>query len=125
MNACYSPLVERAGQLVSKDQLLDVVWPNLVVEENNLQQQISRLRKMLGPEAIATVSRSGYRFTLELQRVTAQPQSTPANRTHNLPRLLTSFIGHEEDLAEYSCLLHDSRLLTLIGIGGCGKTRLA
>ena len=41
-------LVERAGQLVSKAELLDLVWPGLVVEENNLQVQISALRKILG-----------------------------------------------------------------------------
>lgn len=48
-------LVERAGQLVSKNQLLDLVWSGLVVEENNLQVQISTLRKLLGPQAIATI----------------------------------------------------------------------
>ena len=47
-------LVERAGQLVTKDELLALVWPNLVVEENNLQVQVSTLRKVLGAGAIAT-----------------------------------------------------------------------
>ena len=56
-------LVERAGDLVSKAQLLELVWPGLVVEENNLQVHISTLRKLLGPELIATVPGHGYRFT--------------------------------------------------------------
>jgi DNA-binding winged helix-turn-helix (wHTH) protein/TolB-like protein len=59
-------LVERAGHLVTKEELFSLVWPHLVVEENNLQVQVSALRKILGPAAIATVSRQGYRFTLEL-----------------------------------------------------------
>ena len=42
-------LVEHAGDLLSKEELLDLVWPGLVVEENNLQVQISTLRKLLGP----------------------------------------------------------------------------
>jgi DNA-binding winged helix-turn-helix (wHTH) protein/TolB-like protein len=61
-------LVERAGHLVTKEELFNLVWPKLVVEENNLQVQVSALRKILGPAAIATVSGQGYRFTLELTR---------------------------------------------------------
>jgi DNA-binding winged helix-turn-helix (wHTH) protein len=45
-------LVERAGKLVSKDELLERVWPKLVVEENNLQVQVSAPRRNLGPEAL-------------------------------------------------------------------------
>ena len=41
-------LAERAGQLVTKDELLERVWPNVVVVENNLQVQISTLRRLLG-----------------------------------------------------------------------------
>ena len=48
--------MQRPGQLVTKEELLDRVWPNLVVEENNLQVQISALRKILGQEVIATDS---------------------------------------------------------------------
>ena len=54
-------LVERAGLLVSKTQLFELVWPGLIVEENNLQVHISTLRKVLGPELIATVPSRGYR----------------------------------------------------------------
>ena len=52
-------LVECAGQLVTKDELLERVWPKLVVEENNLQVQVSTLRKLLGSEAIVTVPGRG------------------------------------------------------------------
>lgn len=57
-------LIERRDRVVSKNELLDLVWPGLVVEENNLQVQVSALRKLLGPQAIATIPGRGYRFTL-------------------------------------------------------------
>ena len=119
-----SALVERAGQLVTKDQLLGLVWPGVVVEENNLQVQVSALRKILGTAAIATTAGRGYCFTLELTPG-SESASLPETPRHNLPSQLTSFIGHDDDLEEYAALLEQARLLTLTGIGGCGKTRLA
>ncbi len=50
---------------------------------------------------------------------------SPIESPNNLPRQLTSFIGRERELAEAAALLRNSRLLTLTGAGGCGKTRLA
>ena len=67
-------LVERAGRLVSKDELLERVWPKLVVEESNLQVHVSALRKILGQDAIATVIGRGYRFTMALE---AAPTAAP------------------------------------------------
>jgi len=57
-------LVENSGHLVDKDELMSAVWPDTVVEENNLTQSVSALRKALGPEHpyIETVPRQGYRF---------------------------------------------------------------
>ena len=68
-------LVERRDRLVPKDELLALVWPRLVVEDNNLQVQISTLRKLLGREAIATAPGRGYRFTLELEDKTRASSS--------------------------------------------------
>ena len=59
-------LLEERGRLVGKDELMRRIWPDAVVEENNLTVQISSLRKVLGPDAIATVAGRGYRFTLPL-----------------------------------------------------------
>lgn len=59
-------LVEHAGQLVTKDELLKRVWAGLVVEESNLHAQISVLRKALGIAAIETVAGRGYRFMLDV-----------------------------------------------------------
>jgi len=120
-------LVERSGHLVTKDQLLERIWPRLVVEENTLQAHVSALRKVLGAEAIATISGQGYRFTPEVTHVAANaaPASLATARKHNLPQQLTSFIGRERVIVELKVLLDRTRLLTLTGAGGCGKTRLA
>src|ERR1700674_1722453 len=48
-------LVERARHLVTKEELFSLVWPKLIVEDTNLHVQVSALRKILGPAAIATV----------------------------------------------------------------------
>ena len=52
---------ERPGQLVGKHTLMDLVWPGLVVEENNLAAQVSALRKVLGGDLIATGAPSASR----------------------------------------------------------------
>jgi adenylate cyclase len=57
-------LLERRDRVVTKSELLDIAWPGLVVEENNLAVQISSLRKILGAPAIATVAGRGYRFAV-------------------------------------------------------------
>ena len=57
-------LIAHHDRVVTKDELLDMVWPGLVVEENNLQAQVSNLRKLLGPKAIATIQGRGYQFSL-------------------------------------------------------------
>jgi DNA-binding winged helix-turn-helix (wHTH) protein len=55
-------LVDRAARLVTKDELLDQVWPKMVVEEAALHLQVSALRKVLGADAITTVSGRGYQL---------------------------------------------------------------
>ncbi len=66
-------LVERRDRVVTKNELLDLAWPGLVVEENNLSVQVSALRKVLGPAAIATVTGRGYRLAL----VAGAPDAAP------------------------------------------------
>ena len=60
-------LIERRERLVTKNELLEAAWPGLVVEENNLQVQISALRKALGSHAIVTIPGRGYRFAVNLE----------------------------------------------------------
>jgi predicted ATPase/DNA-binding winged helix-turn-helix (wHTH) protein len=129
-------LIEHRDRLVTKNELLDLVWPGLVVEENNLQVQISTLRKVLGPQAIATIPGRGYRFTAVLEG----PPSTnaaaePREKSDSYPSLsvpmtnvsigLHSLVGREEDLAVLHRLLANHRLVSVVGAGGIGKTRVA
>lgn len=67
-------LVEHSGRVLEKDELMQLVWPETAVEESNLTQNISQLRKLLGegnPEArlIETIPRRGYRFVAEVTEV--------------------------------------------------------
>lgn len=117
-------LVERAGHLVTKDELLDQVWPKMVVEEAALHVQVSALRKVLGADAITTVSGRGYQFTLPVTKGDGEPNRASRSK-HNLPYQLTSFVGREQEIAQLQELVTAHRLVTLTGAGGAGKTRLA
>src|SRR6516162_7175415 len=68
-------LIEARGALVTKDEIMARVWPDTVVEENNLMVQISALRKALGEDRdlIRTVSGRGYRFIGEIRSPVADP----------------------------------------------------
>ena len=125
-------LIDRQGQLVSKHELLDAVWPGLVVEENNLVVQVGTLRKLLGAEVIATIPGRGYRFTALADAHAAATSSVDAagaaarpSLRSNLPELLPALIGRDDDLAALGALLDAHRLITIVGAGGMGKTRLA
>ncbi|MBX3644781.1 MAG: winged helix-turn-helix domain-containing protein [Rubrivivax sp.] len=131
-------LAAQAGRLVPKSQLLDEAWPGLVVEEGNVAAQIMALRKALGSDAIATVAGHGYRFTLAAEPVGAAEgaphaaassspaaPAMPAAARHNLPAAATSFVGRTAEIAQITGLLQTHRLVSLLGPGGIGKTRLA
>jgi DNA-binding winged helix-turn-helix (wHTH) protein len=70
-----------------RDELLDRVWPGLVVEPNNLEVQVWALRRVIGPDAIATIPGRGYRFTLPVQagRWARRDLAAPADDAHVLP----------------------------------------
>jgi predicted ATPase len=117
-------LVDRAGHLVTKDELLARVWPKTVVEEAALHVQVSALRKVIGADAITMVSGRGYQFTLPVTKGDGKVDRT-AKTKHNLPYQLTSFIGREQEITQLKALVTANRLVTLTGAGGAGKTRLA
>lgn len=125
-------LVERAGQLVSKDELMQRVWAGVVVEDNNIAVHVAQLRKTLGAQAIATIPGCGYRFAWP---VAAEPAaaSPPPQRAAtpledapgNLPARLPPLIGRARELAELQALVQAQPLVTLCGAAGVGKTLLA
>ncbi len=126
-------LVEAQGELVTKEELLARVWPGAVVEESNIQVQVSALRKALGEDRglILTVPLRGYRFTGEVHALDAEgralPPAGPAPVRQvptNLPAPVSDFIGRESDLRTLRELLRRHRLVTVVGTGGIGKTRL-
>lgn len=124
-------LVRRPAALCTKAELLDEVWPGLVVEEANLTVQVSALRKALGADCIATIPGRGYRFTADLGILAASPAAAPAAgpsrprlRTH-LPDVLAPLIGRADDLEALDALLQQQTLVTVLGAGGMGKTALA
>ncbi|HKM71057.1 MAG TPA: winged helix-turn-helix domain-containing protein, partial [Stellaceae bacterium] len=142
-------LIEAHGAVVSKNALMARVWPERIVEENNLQWQISALRAAFGADRnlIRTVSGRGYQFRAEVDTVygspeadagtpigAAQPDPREARRdggmpgelpSTNLPEPISELIGRDEVLGEILSLASAHRLVTLTGAGGIGKTRLA
>lgn len=129
-------LLQHRDRVVSKDELLDMAWPGVVVEENNLQAQVSALRKLLGPQAIVTIPGRGYRFALEPTDATpaaatidASAPPAPAPEAHpnltHLPLVLTPLIGRTLDVHNLDTLMGQHRLLTIVGAGGIGKSLLA
>jgi predicted ATPase/DNA-binding winged helix-turn-helix (wHTH) protein len=130
-------LIDARGAVLSKDALMARVWPERVVEENNLQSQISALRAAFGVdrELIRTVSGRGYQFTGKIQISSALPDVCASaglpvvpevvSPATNLPEPISELIGRDDELGVIMGLTVTSRLVTLTGPGGIGKTRLA
>ncbi len=121
-------LVEAEGALVSKGDLMRRIWPDRVVEENNLEFQISTLRKVLAADRklIRTVVGRGYQFTGDIRISGAAIAMVPVpSRTANLPTPVSELIGREAETRDVLKLVMAHRLVTLTGAGGIGKTRLA
>ena len=135
-------LVLHRDRVVTKHELMEIAWPRLVVEDNNLNVQIVMLRKLLGHPAIATVPGRGYRFALPVLHAGASA-TTPAAalgasavsttavaaadppRRSNLPSHLPVLYGRDHDVATVTALLQAHAIVTVSGAGGIGKTRLA
>jgi predicted ATPase/DNA-binding winged helix-turn-helix (wHTH) protein/Tfp pilus assembly protein PilF len=130
--AVLAALVSRPHEYVQKAAIMEAAWSGLVVEEANLAVQISAIRRALarvpgGEGWIETLSRRGYRFVGPVVDIIgpAESAANPDGERTNLPQVLNSFVGRGRELSEIRQLLPTCRLLTLIGTGGIGKTRLA
>jgi predicted ATPase/DNA-binding winged helix-turn-helix (wHTH) protein len=134
-----STIVLAAGRIVTKDELMERVWPGLFVEESNIHVHLSAVRKALGDHRlmIDTVPGRGYRFKAHELAVAssaradgADLQALHVNATdaistrHPLPRRRTLF-GRDEALDGIGRRFAQSRVVTLTGPGGVGKTCLA
>lgn len=126
---CY--LVQNRGRIITKQELLETVWPDTFVTEDSLVQCLIEVRRALQDDArtlIRTVPRRGYLFTPEVREVGADAIARDSQSlSNNLPAALTSLIGRSEERASILDLMarEDVRLVVLTGPSGTGKTRLA
>jgi predicted ATPase/DNA-binding winged helix-turn-helix (wHTH) protein len=128
-------LVERAGEIVKKSELMARVWPDTIVEEGCLRVHIAALRKALGDgqagvRYVENVTGQGYRFIAPLTRVDEAPpapvaQARGAEHSHNIPIPLTRMIGRAPVVATLASRLPHRRFVTIVGPGGIGKTTVA
>lgn len=130
-------LVQSAGELVTKNDLMDRVWPGLNVEDNTIQVHISAIRKALGSDRgmLKTDSGRGYRLLGDwvIRRETLPRQAELINRARagnhpyltNVSVAASALIGRETAVQNLRDLVSAYRVVTLTGPGGIGKTVLA
>ncbi|WP_457326401.1 winged helix-turn-helix domain-containing protein, partial [Roseateles sp. P5_E11] len=107
-------LAARPAELFTKAELIERVWPGLVVEEGNLRVQVNALRRLLGEDAIATVPGRGYRFTAarhDEAQAAAAPLPAPAT---------TTLFGRDADLARLRQALAAPGCVSVVGSPGVG-----
>jgi DNA-binding winged helix-turn-helix (wHTH) protein len=121
-------LVELAGQFVTREELLSRTWGGRVVEEINLRVHMAALRRILGdhdrviPHFICNVPAKGYCFVAPVVRSSDAP-IVETSRSAPLPLpAATELIGRESTIAELVEELQASRIVTIVGPGGIGKS---
>jgi predicted ATPase/DNA-binding winged helix-turn-helix (wHTH) protein len=121
-------LVNRAGEVISKDELIAKAWPDVTVEEGSLRVHLSGLRKALadggfGRRYIENVKGRGYCFVAPVTRQAAKDHKASSfARSSNLPPALSRMIGRDDTILEIRNRLETERLITVLGTGGIGKT---
>jgi predicted ATPase/DNA-binding winged helix-turn-helix (wHTH) protein len=132
--AILNALVENAGDIVSKGQLMNKAWPDTYVEECSLRVHVYALRKALGDgqsgqRYVLNIPGRGYRFVAPVARSNRAPFSAlrpPQSPTiHNLPAQLSGIVGRSDLIAEIAEKLPQRGLITIVGPGGVGKTTVA
>jgi len=123
-------MVRANGEVVTKSELLDRVWPGAIVSENALEVHVSALRRALGADRamLKTVFGRGYCLTGEWRPT--QPRAVSAGtaavvgRESNLPLRVSQLIGRDAEISFIRDRLRQVRIITITGPGGIGKTRL-
>jgi len=127
-------LVEQAGQVVTKRDLIARVWPDVTVDESSLRGHVAGLRKALGDgEAgaryVSNVQGRGYCFVAPLAQADSPPprarEDTIADKDLGLPPRLARMLGRDEAIKAISGHLEARRFVTIVGPGGIGKTTVA
>ena len=129
-------LVERRGELVSKEELMARVWPKMFVEPANLTVHVAAVRRVLGDgrngnRYLVNIPGRGYRFVAPVTVVENEmpplPQLQPivASGANNLPAQITRLVGRAEALRTLASQLSQERFVTIVGPGGVGKTSVA
>jgi predicted ATPase/DNA-binding winged helix-turn-helix (wHTH) protein len=127
-------LVERAGEVVTKDELFARVWPTLTVDEGNLRTQVALVRKALrdgqgGARYLMNVPGRGYRFVAPVSITKTpnpiNPRASPIDSAPGLPIRLTRLIGRADAVNDIVGRLNNHRFVTIVGPGGIGKTSVA
>ena len=125
-------LLEQAGNVVSKQELIARVWPKSVVEDGNLRVHMAALRKALGDgqagqRYIVTVAQRGYSFVapLSIEPMTLPTPGATQRPSHNLPLRRTRMLGRQALIDSLVQHLPEQRFITLTGAGGIGKTTVA
>ena len=130
-------LIEHRDRVVPKTELLDQIWGSRFVSESALTSRIRSARSAVGDDGrrqhvIRTAHGTGYQFVGELDAELGAvegsrptPPSRPGGSVSRFSRPANPFRGRQADLAAVSDLLDRCRLVTVIGPGGTGKTRLA
>lgn len=123
-------LVERPGELVTKEELMARVWPNTFVDPANLTVHICALRKALrdgrdGNRYVINVPGRGYRFVMPIEVRGVTELACPHLVPTNLPAEVTPLIGRDDVVAALVTELARNRIVTVAGPGGIGKTSVA
>jgi predicted ATPase/DNA-binding winged helix-turn-helix (wHTH) protein len=125
-------LLEKAGEVVPKAELIARAWPDVTVEEGSLRVHLSALRKALGDgqfgnKYIASTQGQGYSFIAPITRPPADHDRTGASvGPSNLPPALDRMVGRDKAVREIQGWLQtEQRLITVLGAGGIGKTTVA